>query len=43
MKLRKKYRMTDEDEFIILKRDIRTELTVYVEYELYNSSNDSIL
>ena len=29
--------MTDEDEFIIIKRDIRTELTVYVEYELYNS------
>ena len=38
-KLRKKYEMSDEDEFIIFKRDIKNELTTYVEYEIYNSGN----
>ena len=38
-KLREEYQMTDEDEIIIIKRDIRNEHTMYVEYELYNSRN----
>ena len=38
-KLREKYEMTDEDEFIIIKKDIKDGLTTYVEYEIYNSKN----
>ena len=38
-KLRKKYSMSEEDEFIILKKDIKNDTTTYVEYEIYNSAN----
>ena len=31
--------MTNEDEFIIYKKDIKNGLTTYVEYEIYNSKN----
>ena len=37
--LRKKYYMKDEDEFIIIKKEIRNNFTTYVEYEIYNSRN----
>ena len=42
-KLRKKYNMDDEDEFIIIKRDIKNEVTTYVEYEIYNSRDLEVL
>ena len=38
-KLREKYKMNKEDEFIIYKKDIKNGLTTYVEYEIYNSQN----
>ena len=31
--------MSDEDEFIIFKKDIKDDITTYVEYEIYNSAN----
>ena len=34
-KLREQYNIKDEDDILIIKRDIRNELTIYVEYELY--------
>ena len=36
-KLREKYNMENEDEFIVYKKDIKDGLTTYVEYEIYNS------
>ena len=38
-KLRKEYGMSDEDEFIIIKKDLKNGITTYVEYEIYNSKN----